>query len=84
MSEMVKEKTYKFQFTYINISKIKSVQDGREYVWKLQQLFTLILSIYTVHFLKQHNETSSYAKSCFQWTYSGFLYFLKHLNRKSY
>ena len=50
---------------YINISKIKSVQDGREYVWKLQQLFILILSVYTLPFLRQHNETSNYAKSCF-------------------
>lgn len=64
MPEMVNEKTYKFQFMYINISKI-NVQEGREYVWKLQQLLTLILSVYTVHFLRQHNETSSYAKSCF-------------------
>lgn len=64
MPEMVNEKTYKFQFMYINISKI-NVQEGREYVWKLQQLLTLILSVYTVHFLRQHNETSSYAKSRF-------------------
>ena len=64
MPEMVNEKTYKFQFMYINISKI-NVQEGRDYVWKLQQLLTLILSVYTVHFLRQHNETSSYAKSCF-------------------
>ena len=64
MPEMVNEKTYKFQFMYINISKI-NVQEGRDYVWKLQQVLTLILSVYTVHFLRQHNETSSYAKSCF-------------------
>lgn len=65
MPELVNEKTYKFQFIYINISKIKSVQDGREYVWKLQQLFILILSVYTLPFLRHHNETSNYAKSCF-------------------
>lgn len=65
MPELVNEKTYKFQFMYINISKIKSVQDGREYVWKLQQLFILILSVYTLHFLRKHNETSNHAKSCF-------------------
>lgn len=58
------KKHINFNLCILTFQKL-SVQDGREYVWKHQQLFILILSVYTVHFLKQHNETSSYAKSCF-------------------